>query len=282
MANSNKPGIQSACWDLRVQPVPAPPRGAGAGQRGGGGEQGQAQNQNENQVSPFGAGCPVQNPQGGGGGGFGFGNNTAGPYVPAGNYKVELIVDGKTVDSKTLRVNDDPEVILTSAERKRQYDMAMEMHALQPRVTEVGTAFGSLQRQVNELSTTVTTRNDVPADVKASLESFKKELDGLAPRLALPQGGRGGGGRGNTESVAGKIGQAKNGFMSGMVVGEQTLRAYTEAKSLVPKAVADLNAAIAKAQPLSASLAKYNLTLTVPQPVKAVAAAPAKKASNQK
>jgi len=157
----------------------------------------------------------------------------------------------------------------------------MEMHALQPRITEVGTAFGSLQRHVNELSTAVTTRNDVPADVKASLESFKKEIDGLAPRLALPQGGRGGGGRGNNESVAGKIGQAKNGFMGGMVVGEQTLRAYTEAKSQAPKAVADLNAVIAKAAPLSASLAKYNLTLNVPQPVKAIAAAPAKKTASK-
>ena len=36
LANSIKPGIQSACWDLRVQPVPAP---AGAG-RGGQGRAG--------------------------------------------------------------------------------------------------------------------------------------------------------------------------------------------------------------------------------------------------
>jgi hypothetical protein len=161
--------------------------------------------------------------------------------------------------------------------------MAMEMHALQPRITEAGTAFGSLSRQVNTLSTTVASRNDVPADVKASLESFKKELDGLAPKLAVPQGGRGGGGggRGNNESLSGKVGQAKNGFMGGMVVGEQTLRAYTEVKSQSPKAVADLNAVIAKAAPLSASLAKYNLTLTVPAPVKAIEIAPAKKASNR-
>ena len=30
-ANSNKPGIQSACWDLRVQPAPAPPPQDGRG-----------------------------------------------------------------------------------------------------------------------------------------------------------------------------------------------------------------------------------------------------------
>src|SRR5207253_1011661 len=162
---------------------------------------------------------------------------------------VALIVDGKTIETRPLKVADDPEVVLTQADRKRQYDMAMEMHALQPRINEVGTAFNNLSRQVNTLSTTVASRNDVPADVKASLESFKKELDGLAPRLALPQGGRvGGGGRGNNESLSAKVGQAKNGFMGGMVVGETTLRAYTEVKSQAPKAVTDLNAVIAKAQ----------------------------------
>ena len=57
------------------------------------------------------------------------------------------------------------------------------------------------------------------------------------------------------------------------------MRAYTEVKAQTPKAVADLNAAIAKATTLSATLAKYNLTLTVPEPVKAIEAAPARKPS---
>ena len=38
LANSNKAGIQSACWDLRVQPVPAPACGAGRERRPGGGD----------------------------------------------------------------------------------------------------------------------------------------------------------------------------------------------------------------------------------------------------
>ena len=68
-----------------------------------------------------------------------------------------------------------------------------------------------------------------------------------------------------------------------MVVGEQTLRAYTEVKSQAPKAVTDLNAVIAKATTLSATLAKYNLTLNVPQPVKAIEVTPARRPTgNQK
>ena len=45
------------------------------------------------------------------------------------------------------------------------------------------------------------------------------------------------------------------------------MRAYTEVKAQTPKAIADLNAVIAKAATLSGALANYNLTLTVPQPI---------------
>ena len=50
-----------------------------------------------------------------------------------------------------------------------------------------------------------------------------------------------------------------------MSPGEQTERAYTEVKAQLPKAIADLNAVIAKATTLSDTLAEHNLTLTVPE-----------------
>jgi uncharacterized membrane protein YgcG len=72
-ANSNKPGIQSACWDLRVQPAPAPPpqegRGRGRGERGQAAEGG---GRGQTQESPYGAACPPLQTAGGGGG-FGGG-----------------------------------------------------------------------------------------------------------------------------------------------------------------------------------------------------------------
>jgi photosystem II stability/assembly factor-like uncharacterized protein len=285
LATSNKAGIQSACWDLRVQPAPAPPPAPEGRGRGGRGRGGAAGDQPEAgaaasapATSPFGAGCPVPG-GGGGGGGFGGGANVAGPYVIGGLYNLSLIVDGKTIATKPLRVNDDPEVVLTSAERKRQFDMAMDMQTLQPYITDASTALGSLTRQMTELKTTIGGRTDVPADVKASFDAFDKELAGLAPRLAAPQGGRGGGGGrgGPTENLNAKLGQAKNGLMGGMNVGEPTVRAYTEVRQQAPKAIADLNAAIAKASTLRTSLSTYNLTLTVPQPVKVPVVAPAKR-----
>jgi len=274
LENVKSPGIHTACWDLRVQPAPAAPNADGRGGRGERGQQGPPPGQTpfaalQNAPSPFGPGCGGGG--GGGGGGFGGGGlQPNGPYVLAGTYKISLVADGKTVDTKTLKVTDDPEVQLTSVERKRMFDMAMEMHSLQPRVSEAGTAHASLTRQVNELTTALAGRSDVPADVKASVESLSKELAAQAPKITLPAGGRGGGGggRGNNDSLAAKLGQAKGGLMATMSPGEQTTTAYSQVKAELPKAVTDLNVTIAKAATLSDALKKYNLTLTVPAPIK--------------
>ena len=252
LAKSTGAGIQTACWDLRVQPAPPLPtadggRGRGRGGRGARGEAAATQgttaedqttspaggrqaaeqppaNANANESSPFGAGCGA--PGGVGGGGFGgFGGSVNGPFVLSGSYKVSLIVDGKTVDTRPLRVNDDPDVVLTAVEKKRMFDQASEMHALQAHVTDAVDAHRSLSQQVNELATAVGSRSDVPADVKSSVDALKKDLDALAPKLAPPAAGRGGGGGGRgaaNESLLAKIGQAKKGLTAGMSPGEQT------------------------------------------------------------
>jgi hypothetical protein len=68
--------------------------------------------------------------------------------------------------------------------------------------------------------------------------------------------------------------------MAGMSPGDQTVRAYTEVKAQTAKAIADLNAVIAKATTLSAALARHNLTLTVPAPVQVPAVTPARRTSS--
>jgi photosystem II stability/assembly factor-like uncharacterized protein len=274
LAGSTKPGMQAACWDLRVQPAPAPPADAagGGGGRQGGGRGGPG----ATTQSPFGAGCASG---GGGFGGFGGGGASLGPYVLPGVYSVALIVDGKTIDTKPLRVVDDPEVVLTAVERKKLYDMAMEMQELQRRGTDVANALTPLNTKVTEITTTISSRTDIPADVKASFDALSKELAGLMPKFAQPAGGRGGfgggagaggGGRGAgaSESVLVQIGQAKNGLMGGMWPTVQTTKAYTEAKTKTPKAIADANALLARATELSTTLAKHNVTLTVPPPLR--------------
>src|SRR5205823_7806661 len=169
LANSGKPGIQSACWDLRVNPNPAPPaegRGRGAGE--GGREGAAAPAGGSASTSPprptmfagFGAGCGIETGTGAGGV-FAAGGSNLGPFVYGGTYNVALVVDGKTVDTKPLRVVDDPEVVLTSVERRKMYDMAMEVHALQPAITDAAAAHASLTRQVNEIAPTLASKTDI-------------------------------------------------------------------------------------------------------------------------
>jgi photosystem II stability/assembly factor-like uncharacterized protein len=287
LAKSGKPGMQSACWDLRTQPVTLPAGTGGGGRQGGGGGAGAAAaggaaaggaagagvgagRGGQQTVSPFGAGC---NTGGGGFGGFGGvgGTNSPGPFVLPGVYTVALIVDGKTIDTKPIRVLDDPEVALTSVERKKLFDMAMEMQDLQKRGTEMANALTPLNAKVAELAGQISGSNDIPADVKASFDQLSKDLAALMPRFVQQGGGRGfggggaggGGGRGGAESVMAQAAQAKTGLMGGMWPGEQTTKAYNEAKANMPKAIADATALIAKAQALSTTLTKYNITLPV-------------------
>jgi hypothetical protein len=302
LANSNKAGIQAACWDLRVQPIPGPQisvtpgGGRGEGQAGGqpgapgagpGGGPGAAA------ASPFGAGCGA-GAGGFGGGGFGGGGAaTAGPYVLPGTYNVSLIVDGKTVETRPLRVTADAEVALSELDRKRMFDMAMEMHDLQKRATEVQNALRPLNTRMTELAKEIAGRSDLPADVKAAFEAFNKDLAAFAPKFAPAAFGRGGG-AGPAAAAAPaaaqapaqpgqaapapaappavnlltRIGQAKNGLMATMPVSEQTMKAYTEAKAQTPKAILDANALFARAAAISTALAPHKLTLAAPQPVK--------------
>jgi hypothetical protein len=296
LASSNKAGIQAACWDLRVQPLPGPqititPAGRGEGQAGGqpgaqAGRAGQAGGPGGAQASPFGAGCGTAG-GGFGGGGFGGGAPTAGPYVLPGLYNVSLIVDGKTIETKPLKVAADPEVALTPVERQRMFDMAMEMHDMQKRATEVQSALRPLTTRITELAKEIAGRADVPAEVKATFEAFNKDLTAFAPKFAPAVFGRGGGAGPAAAPAAAqpgqpagqptaqppvnlvtRIGQAKNGLMATMSVTEQTTKAYAEAKAQVPKAIAEANALFGRAEALSKALAPLKLALTAPPFVK--------------
>ena len=274
LSSVNRSGIQSACWDLRVQPAPAPFGGAAGRGQGGGGQGGGRQGGPAVQ-SPFGAGCGTA--AGAlGRGGFGASGGNPGPYVLAGTYNVSLIVDGRTLETKPLKVMSDPDVVLTEAERKKMFDMAMEMHELQRRATEVATGMGALNSRLPELAKEVGSNADMSSDLKASVEALQKDVAALAPKLTIPLGGRGfggggggfGGGRGGADSLVARVAQAKNGLMAGMSPNEITLRAYNESKAQLPKAIADANSLFTRAAALSSALTKYNVTLTVPTPVK--------------
>ncbi len=187
-------------------------------------------------------------------------------------YSVALVIDGRTVETRPLRVTADPEVALTELERRKMYDMAMEMHELQKRGAEIATSVQALQREATAIATAIGARTDVPAEIKASFEAFDKDLTALAPKFAAPAGGRGGG-RGAAptgDQPIARAAQAKNGLMGTMPLTEGTTKAYADAKAQMPKAVTEANAVFAKAATLAPTLAKYNLTLTPPPQIRTI------------
>ena len=208
LASVNRAGIQSACWDLRVQPIPAPAPAGGRGEAGRGGLQTGPQPAAQGgaqppvpAVAPAAAGAPAQNSfgagcaaaaGGGGRGGFGGGGGTPGPFVLAGTYNVSLIVDGTTLDTKPLKVMSDPEVVLTEGERRKLFDMAMELHDLQRRATEVATGMGALNTRLPALAKEAGSKTDLPADLKTSIDALQKDVAALSPKLVIQGGGRGG------------------------------------------------------------------------------------------
>jgi hypothetical protein len=191
--------------------------------------------------------------------------------VLPGTYSVALVIDGKSAGTRPLRVMADPEVVLTQAERKKLYDMAMELHALHSRVNEVASQVVPVQRQMAEVMKQISAKTDLPADVKGRAEAFDKEITAMTTRIVPAgggRGGRGGGGRGGTPSPTARLVQAKNGMMGGMWPTQATMSGYSEAKTGVPGAITEANALMTTARALSAALAKHGIKLDVPAPAR--------------
>src|SRR5688572_17004590 len=163
-ANRREPGIQTVCWDLRVEPIQTPVDTAAAGGRGGRGGGGGGGGRGGAGGPPI-PGIPTPLPSagympanpcaagdagggggggGGGGRGGGGGGGGAGPHVLPGSYNVALVVDGRPVETRPMRVIMDPAVPLTVAQRTRYNDIVTDLHAMQRTGTPVAGALGTI------------------------------------------------------------------------------------------------------------------------------------------
>jgi hypothetical protein len=337
--NRLQPGIQSACWDLRVEPLPpAAPAAGGPGGPGGGGAGGRAAGGGRggraggslpqpepgySAVNPCAGGGPAPAGGGGGGGRGGGGASTQGPLVLPGTYNVALMVDGKLVETKPMKVVLDPEIQMTDAQRKRYYEVVMDLHDMQRHGAQVTEALRPLDSQMGDVSAKVKDSKSVPDAVKTQFEALSKEYDGIKEKFgvgAVPagggrggrgggrggaggaapaggaaggagggagaaagteaapggaQGGGGGGGFGgggaapNPNDLVSRAGTVKSAILAFTEMPSETLvKQYNDVKVALPKAIADTNAFLIKAMTMSQTLKKYDITLTVPAPVK--------------
>ncbi len=271
-ADRNRPGIQTVCWDLRVEPnlVDAPPA-AGRGGRGG---------------APAVPGVPQPEPSVGympwdpcgsaaGVGGTGFFDEvaaTVGAYVVPGNYSVALMAGGRAVDTKSIKIIMDPAVHLTEAQRKRYDAVVNDLHEVQRLGLRAAASLNALYPAVGAAAVKVKNASNIPAATKAQFDAFKNEFDSVRVKFGVPTvAGRGGGGgavgRGSadpedalTRTTALKI----------RVMGiweppsDGTLQQTTDSKTALQKAVADANAFLGKVAAMNQALKAYDVTLTVP------------------
>jgi hypothetical protein len=207
-------GINRIYWDMRHQPL-APL----AGQQQGGG--------------------------GGGGGGFGGGGNN-GPNVLPGDYRVTLVVDGKDIATKAMRVTGDKDMLMTDAERRTWHDTALHLHDLQRVANAAAEAVTTLATQLTAAEVLLKTAANAPAAGKNAIADATTKLADLRRRLGLNQGGGGGGGGGGfggqQGNVRGQLGQVKGQIMgSTSMPTAQQIRSSVELREDLVKAIADTN-----------------------------------------
>ncbi len=233
LRDKRRAGFNRVNWDLRHQPLPAP-----AGQQ-----------------------------PGGGGGGFG-GGGLNGPNVLPGEYRVTLVVDGKDVATKPVRVSGDTDMPMTDAERKTWYDTAMGLHELQRVANDAAEAVTALGTQVTALEALVKSAASVPAEGKSALGEAGKTLADLRRRLGVGQGGPGGGGFGGQQNTRGQIGQNKGQIMgSTSAPTVQQVRIAGELRADMETVVQEVNAAIAAVSSLYDKLGAAGVKPAAPKPI---------------
>ncbi len=186
--------------------------------------------------------APILGRQPGGGGGFGGGGNN-GPNVLPGEYRVTLVVDGKDVATRSIRVNGDKDMPMSDADRKVWHDTAMSLHEMQRVANAAAEAVNALAAQVTAAESMLKTAANAPASAKTQITDAANKINDLKRRLGLNQ--QDGGGFGNQQNVRGQLGQVKGQIMgSTSLPTQQQIRQAGELRDDLTKLVADTNALI--------------------------------------
>jgi photosystem II stability/assembly factor-like uncharacterized protein len=231
--DARKPGVNTLVWDGRVKPL-APLRN----QTGGGG--------------------------GGGGGFFGGGNN--GPLVLPGTYRVALTVDGREEQTVNVRVQGDPEIQITDADRRTHFDTVLALHTLQGTMNEAADVVLDMNKQLTSINEALKGQSNVPGSLKSMMADLDKQVAALRTRLGVAEGGGGFGG--GPTNVRGRVGQLKGQIMGSTSLPTETQTRMTgEVRTAASKVIDEVNAAVAKFPALYKELATSGM---YPMPLKPI------------
>ena len=228
-------GLNVARWDLRVEPLPEPKGGPGGG----------------------------NNPFGGGG--------RDGPLVLPGSYVATVYVNGKVIGSTDLVVRADPESQISAADRKTNFDLQMELHRLNARLTEAVAAARQVNTQLGAIRKELSDTAKSPPAFRATLDSLTKSMAPLKKKFNIQDEGE------EFEFsmevfrqvVTFKLGGLA-GNLSGFLTGPsaQDLRALDEVRTEVPAAIDATNVMVGRLTAFVRQLAEAGLYPPMPKPVK--------------
>ena len=292
----NVAGIQTICWDERVEPIPT---GRGGGRGGDGAPLNlYAGPPSGGPPAPAGAaavgsgpipGYPTPLPtighlpefpcgfaSGRGGGGAG-----SGPQVLPGTYSVALVAEGKTLETKSIKIVMDPAVTMTDAGRQRWNAVLMDLHDLQRRGTQTETQLGVLYPQMSDAASKVKLASDIPSGVKSQFDALAKDFDAVRVKFGVGpsadtttggRGGRGGGGRGGAGRGSAETNVLVRTATLKTTIGsiwempsEALMKRYADARAALPAAIAEANAVLAKASAMAPTLKRYGIDVNVPK-----------------
>ena len=160
-----------------------------------------------------------------------------------GEYRVTLVVDGKDVATKAVRVAGDKDAPMTEAERKTWHDTALGLHDMQRVANAAAEAVNALAPQLTAAEALLKTAANPPAAAKTAVTDANTKLADLRRRLGLNQGPGGGGGFGGQQgNVRGQLGQTKGQIMgSTSLPTAQQVRISQELREDLAKLIADTN-----------------------------------------
>jgi photosystem II stability/assembly factor-like uncharacterized protein len=117
-----------------------------------------------------------------------------GPFVPPGEYRAQVTIDGRA-ETRAVRVNPDPLVELSDADRATLYRTLLTLTDMQRSSGDAAEAATKLDERMQQIAETMKAYPNAPAAVKTSVDGLTKQVTTLRTAIA-GRGGQGGGGGG--------------------------------------------------------------------------------------
>ena len=105
-----------------------------------------------------------------------------GPRVPPGEYTIKVTVSGKEA-IKTVRVEEDPRIQISEADRARWNDATMKVYELQKTADSAQRSVQNLKTQLTALQESLKKNTNVPQPITAAAKAVADQIDDIQRRL---------------------------------------------------------------------------------------------------